>query len=71
MLQVGLQNFLQISRLSDKILEELKNERYNAVLVAKHNVTKSQELLFGDTSINLIRNSLVPVLVAKGLLVEF
>jgi nucleotide-binding universal stress UspA family protein len=52
-------------------LEELKNERYNAVLVAKHNVTKSQELLFGDTSINLIRNSLVPVLVAKGLLVEF
>jgi nucleotide-binding universal stress UspA family protein len=54
------------SRISEKILEELKSARYDTVFVAKHDVTRVQEFLFGDTTINLVRKSPVPVFVARG-----
>lgn len=54
------------SKVSDKILEELNSGQYDTVLVSKHEVTKTQEFIFGDTTLSLIRKSPVPVLVAKG-----
>lgn len=55
--------------VSDKILEELNSGQYDTVLVSKHDVTKTQEFFFGDTTLNLIRKSPIPILVAKGLAV--
>lgn len=58
----------QKARVSDKILEELKNESYDLVLMPKHEQTKAQEFLFGDTAIRLLRGSPIPVLSVKGAL---
>ncbi|MCK5194795.1 MAG: universal stress protein [Desulfobulbaceae bacterium] len=51
---------------SDKILEELKADNYDLVLLAKHDQTKAQEFLFGDTAIRLLREASIPVLSVKG-----
>ena len=65
-IQIKILNCDAESRVSDKILEELNRGQYDTVLVSKHDVTKTQEFIFGDTTLNLIRKSPVPVLVAKG-----
>ena len=55
-------------RVSDKILEELTNGGYDydMVLLPKHDQTKAQEFLFGDTAVRLLRRAPVPVLSVKG-----
>jgi len=58
----------QRARVSDKILEELTNGSYDLVLMPKHEQTKAQEFLFGDTAIRLLRESHVPVISVKGTL---
>ncbi len=52
--------------VSDKILDELKNGSYDLILLPKHNKTKAQEFLFGDTAIQLLRKAPIPVLSVKG-----
>ena len=54
------------SHVSDQVVEELNSGRYDTVLVSKHDVTRAEELFFGDTAISIIRKSPIPVLVAKG-----
>lgn len=58
----------QKARVSDKILEELTNGSYDLVLMPKHEQTKAQEFLFGDTAIRLLRESHIPVISVKGTL---
>lgn len=64
-------NLNKKARVSDKILEELTNGSYDLVLLPKHEQTKAQEFLFGDTAVRLLRRASIPVLSVKGTLTEF
>ena len=50
------------TRLANVIQRELKSGLYDFVLIPKHKLSRSQEFLFGDTAIQLIRESGYPVL---------
>jgi nucleotide-binding universal stress UspA family protein len=52
--------------ISDKILEELRTERCDLVLLPKHDKTHAQESLFGDTAVQLLRKASIPILSVKG-----
>ena len=47
---------------SDKIIQELKAKKYEAVLVPKHHKTRAQEFILGDVAVRLMREAKVPVL---------
>jgi hypothetical protein len=49
-------------RLSSIIQQELSSGTYDFVLIPKYKMSRSQEFLFGDTAIQLIRESGHPVL---------
>lgn len=49
-------------RLANVIQEELYSGSYDFVLIPKYKLSRSQEFLFGDTAIQLIRESGYPVL---------
>lgn len=52
--------------VSDMILEELNGGQYDLAILAKHEMTKAQEFIFGDTAVQLLRKSSFPVLSVKG-----
>ncbi|MDW7772645.1 MAG: universal stress protein [Desulfobulbaceae bacterium] len=54
------------SSISDKILDEVKEGGYDLVLLPKHPKTHTQEFMFGDTAIQVMRKASVPVLSVKG-----
>ncbi|MBU2649121.1 universal stress protein [bacterium] len=49
-------------RLASIIKEELHNSSYDFVVIPKYKLSRSQEFLFGDTAIQLIREAGYPVL---------
>ncbi|MDW7772872.1 MAG: universal stress protein [Desulfobulbaceae bacterium] len=53
--------------MSDKILEEVKAGGHDLVLLPKHEKTHTQEFMFGDTAIQVLRKASVPVLSVKGM----
>jgi nucleotide-binding universal stress UspA family protein len=52
--------------LSKVILKEALNSKCKFLLIGKHNLSKAQEFLFGDTAINIIRKSPIPVIVVTS-----
>lgn len=52
--------------ISDKIVEYLNEHAFDFFLLCKHNKKKSEEFLFGDTAIQVLRKTTVPVLIVKG-----
>jgi nucleotide-binding universal stress UspA family protein len=58
------------AKISDKILEHLKEGNYGTIVVGKHGLSKSQEFLFGSVAINLVRQAPINVLTVKGLVRE-
>lgn len=52
--------------LSKVILREALNSNCKFLLIGKHNLSKAQEFLFGDTAINIIRKSPIPVIVVTS-----
>lgn len=53
--------------ISDRINEYLNEHAFDFLLICKHNKKKSEEFLFGDTAIQVLRKTSVPVLVVKGI----
>jgi nucleotide-binding universal stress UspA family protein len=51
--------------LSDKLMEELKNGGYDTIVLAKRPKTKSQEFIFGSTTVKMVRDAAVHVLAVK------
>jgi nucleotide-binding universal stress UspA family protein len=54
------------AKLSRKIIETAESSLCNLILIGKHPLSKSQEFLFGDTAISLIRESTVPIAVVPN-----
>ena len=52
--------------ISEKISRYAQEHGFDLVLVCKHEKKKSEEFLFGDTAIQLVRNTTIPLLVLKG-----
>lgn len=52
--------------ISSKIIEFAANYKADTILLCKHNKKKSEEFLFGDTAIQLVRKTDIPVVVVKG-----
>ena len=52
--------------ISDKIIEYLSEHQFDFLLLCKHNKKKSEEFLFGDTAIQVLRKTTIPVLIVKG-----
>ena len=52
--------------LSQIILNEALCSNCKFLLIGKHNLSKAQEFLFGDTAINIIRKSPIPVIVVTS-----
>ncbi len=52
--------------ISSKIMEFAKEYKADTILLCKHNKKKSEEFLFGDTAIQLVRKTNIPVVVVKG-----
>lgn len=52
--------------ISDKIIEYLSEHEFDYLLLCKHNKKKSEEFLFGDTAIQVLRKTTIPVLIVKG-----
>lgn len=53
-------------RVTDLLLKELERGEYHTVVVGKHELSKTQEFLFGSVAVNLVRAAGVSVLVVKG-----
>ncbi len=53
-------------KISEKILEHLREGNYDTIVVGKHNMTKSQEFVFGSVAVNLVRKSPINVLTVKA-----
>lgn len=53
--------------ISDKIIECSTEHEFDFILLCKHNKSKSEEFLFGDTAIQVLRKATVPVLAIKGI----
>jgi K+-sensing histidine kinase KdpD len=54
------------AKLSQKIIELAESLQCSLILIGKHPLSKSQEFLFGDTAINLIRESSIPIAVVPN-----
>ncbi len=54
------------TKISDKILEHLKERSYDTIVVGKHRLTMSQEFLFGSVAVSLVRQAPINVLTVKG-----
>ena len=52
--------------ISDKIIEYLSEHEFDFLLLCKHNKKKSEEFLFGDTAIQVLRKTTIPLLIVKG-----
>jgi nucleotide-binding universal stress UspA family protein len=52
-------------KISEKILEHLREGNYDTIVVGKHNMSKSQEFVFGSVAVNLVRKSPINVLTVK------
>ena len=52
--------------ISDKIIEYLSEHEFDFLLLCKHNKKKSEEFLFGDTAIQVLRKTATPLLIVKG-----
>ena len=52
--------------VSDKIIEYLGEHEFDLLLLCKHNKKKSEEFLFGDTAIQVLRKTNIPLLIVKG-----
>ena len=52
--------------VSSKIMEFATKYKADTILLCKHNKKKSEEFLFGDTAIQLVRKTDIPVVVVKG-----
>ncbi|KJS01490.1 MAG: hypothetical protein VR65_08735 [Desulfobulbaceae bacterium BRH_c16a] len=52
--------------ISDKIIEYLSEHEFDFLLLCKHNKRKSEEFLFGDTAIQVLRKTTTPLLIVKG-----
>jgi hypothetical protein len=52
--------------LSQIIINEALHSNCKFLLIGKHNLSKAQEFLFGDTAINIIRKSPIPVIVVTS-----
>ena len=52
--------------VSDKIIEYLSEHEFDLLLLCKHNKKKSEEFLFGDTAIQVLRKTTIPLLIVKG-----
>jgi nucleotide-binding universal stress UspA family protein len=52
--------------ISDKIIQHSKEQEFDMIVLCKHNKKKSEEFLFGDTAIQLLRKTTIPLLVVKG-----
>jgi len=53
-------------RLASVIQKELEDNSYDFVVIPKYKLSRSQEFLFGDTAIQLIREAGYPVLTVAG-----
>lgn len=53
-------------KISEKILEHLREGNYDTIVVGKHNMTKAQEFVFGSVAVNLVRKSPINVLTVKA-----
>ncbi len=58
------------TRLSDLILREQREGHYDAIVVAKHRLTRAQEFLFGNVAIRLAREAPCPVVVVDEKSIE-
>lgn len=54
------------AKLSQKIIESAETLKCSLILIGKHPLSKSQEFLFGDTAISLIRESTIPIAVVPN-----
>ncbi len=52
--------------ISEIVVEVAAQKGCNLMLLPKHEKTKSEEFLFGDTAIQLLRKASIPVLAVKG-----
>ena len=50
-------------RLSEVILREQREGKYDIVVVGKHNLTRAQEFLFGNAAVRVAREAPCPVLI--------
>ena len=53
--------------VSTKVLEYANKHDVDVILICKHNKKKSEEFLFGDTAIQVVRKTTIPVMVVKGI----
>ena len=53
--------------ISEKIVEYLNDHEFDFLLLCKHNKKKSEEFLFGDTAIQVLRKTSTPMLIVKGI----
>ena len=52
--------------ISGKIVEYSQEQAFDMIVLCKHNKKKSEEFLFGDTALQVLRKITIPVLVVKG-----
>lgn len=52
--------------ISGKIVEFSQEQAFDMIVLCKHNKKKSEEFLFGDTALQVLRKTTIPVLVVKG-----
>jgi len=50
--------------VADVLIEEIRANNYDAVVIAKHRRTKAQEFLFGSITMRLVRECVSNVIVA-------
>lgn len=53
-------------KISDRILEQITGGDFDTIVVGKHQLTKSQEFLFGSVAVNLVRKASINVLTVKA-----
>ena len=53
-------------RVSDRVLQEQREGNYSLIIVGKHQLTRTQEFLFGSLAVRLARDATCPVLVVGG-----
>lgn len=52
--------------ISTKVIEYAEKHDVDVILLCKHNKKKSEEFLFGDTAIQVVRKTSKPVMIVKG-----
>lgn len=52
-------------KISDKILDEINRGQFDTLVIGKHQLTKSQEFLFGSKTIRILREAGINVLAVK------